>query len=270
MRKSIVLLTTMLLAVAAGQANAKTLSWHGTLDLDFGVLRSLRIEGSGVATVNDSSGGNHLDTLRLAGGLSGSGIIPVTDPEGSGTIQSIRPSVTLGTGTISGISGAPPLNPPATIPIKGFTRVCLFTAGCGSFLPLNNTTNNGATGLGVGGLLTLGNVGPVRISLENAPWTISGAAGILQTHEGAFITREQHGFVHNASSTPSSSEVGNSKVVQLIASQQVTTSGIAGNSTKMTLFAVMTLHFIPEPGLFLLIGSGVVGLGLLGRSRMKK
>jgi hypothetical protein len=32
----------------------------------------------------------------------------------------------------------------------------------------------------------------------------------------------------------------------------------------------MTLHFIPEPGLLLLLGAGVVGLGLLGRSRMKK
>jgi hypothetical protein len=38
----------------------------------------------------------------------------------------------------------------------------------------------------------------------------------------------------------------------------------------VALFSTLTLHFIPEPGLLLLIGSGAVGLGLLGRSRMKK
>jgi hypothetical protein len=36
------------------------------------------------------------------------------------------------------------------------------------------------------------------------------------------------------------------------------------------MFSTLTLHFIPEPGLLLLIGSGVVGLGLLGRSRMNR
>jgi hypothetical protein len=104
----------------------------------------------------------------------------------------------------------------------------------------------------------------------NAPWTLGTASGTLQTHEGAFITRAKAGFAHNASSTPGSSSVESSKVIQLIASQQVTTAGIAGNSTKLTLFTALTLHFIPEPGLLLLIGSGVVGLGLLGSSRMKK
>jgi hypothetical protein len=46
--------------------------------------------------------------------------------------------------------------------------------------------------------------------------------------------------------------------------------GLAGNASALSLFAVMTLHFIPEPGLLLMIGSGVVALGLIGRSRMKK
>ncbi len=156
MRKSFLLLTTVLLAVGAGQANAKTLDWHGTLNLDFGMLRTLRLLGSGVATVNDSSGGAHLNTLRLANGLVGSGVIPITDPDSAGTVQSIRISATLGTGTISGISDAPPVNPPATIPVKGYTRVCLFAPGCSTFLPVGNTTGNGDVGMGIGGILTLG------------------------------------------------------------------------------------------------------------------
>ena len=269
MRKSIVLVTAMLLVVAAGQASAKTLPWHGTLDMDLGALQTLRVQGSGVATVNDSTGSSHLNTIRLAGGVTGSGTIPVTDPGTTGTIPSIRISVTLGTGTISGISGAPPINPPGTLPVKGFTRVCLFTPGCGTFLPLNNTTNNGATGIGVGGLLTLGGFGSVRISILNQPWTLGSASGLSQTHEGAFKTNVASGWVHGAASSNSSTAT-NSGVIQLIAPQQVSTAGIAGNNDQLTLFSRLTLHFVPEPGLLLLIGSGVVGLGLLGRSRAKK
>jgi len=268
MRKSLGLLLGTLLALGfAGSASAKTLGWHGTLDLDLGALQTLRIEGSGVATVNNSGGGSHLNTLRIAGGITGSGTIPVTDPDATGTIASIQIKGTLGTGTLSGISGAPPLNPPATLPIKGFTRVCLFT-GCSTtgFLPLNNTTNSGATGIGVGGLLTLGNVGAIRISLVNGPWTLGQVSGINQTKDGGFVTLSRTGFVHGAASSNSSTATP-SGLIQLIAPQQVTVSGLQSNSSELTLFASLTLHFVPEP---LLIGSGVVGLGLLGRSRMKK
>ena len=270
MRKTLgLLLVSMLTLGVAGSASAKTLDWHGTMDIDLSWLETIRIEGSGVATVNDSSGGAHLNTLRLAGGLTGSGIIPVTDPDTTGTIPSIIISMTVGTGTISGISGAPPVNQPATIPGRGYTRVCLFAPGCNVFLPLNNTTNGGATGFGVGGQLTLGAFGSVRISLINDPWTLGQAVGSHQTVEGAFITVSKTGWVHGAASSDSSTATG-SGMIQLIAPQQVITTGIAGNASKLTLFGRMTLHFIPEPGLLLLIASGVVGLGLLGHSRMKK
>jgi hypothetical protein len=257
----------------AGTAGAKAIAWHGTVEVFLGTLQPQKIVGAGVATVHTSSS-NHLNMLRLAGGITGSATIPVTDPETTGTIPSIRVNETLGTGTLSKFihtaTSHHVIDPHNTLPIGGFTRVCLLTTSCTAFLPLNNTTNNGATGVGVGGLLTIGKFGAIRISLVNQPWAISTATLTYQTHEGGFTTRAQHGFLHNASSTPSSSNTATSKVVQLIAATNVATSGIAGNSTVMTLFSVLTLHFIPEPGLLLLIGSGVVGLGLLGRSRMKK
>jgi len=270
MRRLATVIFAMLLVFGAGQAGAKTLGWHGTIDLDLGALKTLTVVGTGVSTVNDSSGGTHLNTLRLAGGITGTGTIPVTDPDTTGTIHDIKATVTLGTGTLSGISGAPPLNPPAAIGIKGFSRVCLFL-GCdiNGWLPLNNTTNNGATGIGIGGLLTLGNAGPVRISLESGPWTLGSNNGINQTKDGGFITVSQTGFVHGPASA-NSSTAEPSGVIQLIAPQQVTVSGLQSNSTALTLFFTLTLHFVPEPGLLLLLGSGVVGLGLLGRSRMKK
>ena len=269
MKKSLVLVFALFVAMAAGTASAKTLDWHGTLDLRLGALQGLRFNGSGVATVNNSSGGNHLNTLRLAGGITGSGTIPVTDPDTIGTIPSIQIQGTLGTGTLSGISGGAPLHPPAAIPLLGFSKVCLFVPGCGSFLPLNNTNNNGATGVGVGGQLTIGQFGPVRISLVAQPWTLGPASLVVKTHEGGFRTAVASGFVHGAASS-NSSTAASSGVIQLVAPTAVTVTGVAGNNSSMSLFATLTMHFIPEPGLLLLIGSGVLGLGLIGRSKMKK
>jgi hypothetical protein len=232
-------------------------------------LQTLRLEGSGVSTVNDSGGGTHLNTLRIAGGITGSGTIPVTDPDTTATIPQIEIKATLGTATLSGISGAPPLNPPATLGVKGVTRVCLFSDTCEAFLKLDNTENSGTKGIGIGGLQTLGGNGSIRISIENGVWTLGSVQGINQTKDGGFTTRTRTGFVHGPSSSNSSTATG-SGVIQLIAPVQVAVIGVAGNTEALSLFTTLTLHFVPEPGLLLLIGSGVVGLGLLGRSRAKK
>jgi hypothetical protein len=260
----------------AGQASAKTHDWHGTIVVDLGALESMVLGGSGVATVNDSSGGSHLSTLRLNGGITDSGTIPVTDPNTTGQIKSIRISGTIAgavekgeSWTLTGISGAPPMGQ-NKLPLGGFTRVCVFTAGCSTNLPVVNTVNSGHTGVGVGGVITLGGNGTIRISIESAPWTLATVTGLNQTVKGNYITLSRVGFVHGGASASNSSTASNSGVLQLVAPQNVTTAGILGNSTAISLFMTLSLHFIPEPGLLLLLGSGVVGLGLLGRSRMKK
>jgi hypothetical protein len=267
MRGLVLLLASMLIA---GQAGAKTLDWHGTLNLELWQGNDVTFEGSGVATVNDSSGSAHLSTLRLAGGITGSATAPTTDPDMTGTVKSIRlDSATLGTGTLSGISGAPPMGQ-AALPIPGFARVCLLTTDCTTNLPLDLTLNDGNTGIGVGGTLTIAGFGQIHISLENAPWTLATVSGLNQTVGGGFKTLTRVGFVHGAASASDSSTAAPSGVIQLIAPQAVVTAGMPGNSTAIPLFITMTLHFIPEPGLLLLLGSGVVGLGLLGRSRMNR
>ena len=276
MRKSLGLLLGTLLALGvAGTAGAKTLNWHGTLELDLGALPSAVIQGTGVATVNDAAN-NHLSTLRLAGGISGTDVVPVTDPDTTPQIPTIIISqVLLGTGTLTGLAGNLPVpgggSGGGILPVKGVAKVCILQ-GCdfSLFLDTTLTLNNGITGVGVANQLTLGYVNPAaKISINNAPWTLATKTGVNQTVEGGFTNLSAKGYVHGAGSNTSST-AATSGVIQLITPSQVVTKGVSANSTQLSLFTTLTLHFVPEPGLLLLIGSGVVGLGLLGRSRMKK
>jgi hypothetical protein len=224
MRRLVLLIAGVLIA---GQAGAKSLEWHGTILMELWAGAKVSNQGSGVATVNDSSGGAHLSTLRLAGGITGSTTIPVTDPEVSGTMKSIRVNdAGLGTGTLSGISGAPPIAPPAALPLPGFMRVCLFQPDCTFNLPMDMTVNDGNTGMGIGGLLTVGGNGQVRISIEGAPWTLGTVTGLNQTVGGGFKTLARVGFVHGAASASDSSTAAPSGVIQLITPQSVQMAGV--------------------------------------------
>ena len=111
--------------------------------------------------------------------------------------------------------------------------------------------------------------GPVRVSLINSPWQIGTATRLVSTANGVVITRMYGGFIHGPESNTSST-AASSGVVQLVTPVQVLVKGIGGNTKKLSLFTSITLHFVPEPGLMLLLGSGVVGLALLGRSRMRR
>ncbi len=75
------------------------------------------------------------------------------------------------------------------------------------------------------------------------------------------------GFAHGpASATSSTAAV--SGVVQLVTATRVVATLGAGLTTA--LLTTLTLHLVPEPGTFVLFGSGVVALGIAGRSRLRK
>jgi hypothetical protein len=58
--------------------------------------------------------------------------------------------------------------------------------------------------------------------------------------------------------------------IQLITPSQVFTESILGTySDTQALFTRLTLNFVPEPGLSLLLAPGVVGLALPGSRRMR-
>jgi hypothetical protein len=271
-------------------ASAALLNYNGTLETNIGTeLPTLSNTFSGVATLNGSSGGVfvHEISKRVAGSRAAgntSAMVAITDPAVAGNgIASIRINSQIGTGTFAPISGGAASTTVLTknvLPIRGLSKVCLLSTTCTNFLPLvltQHTVMSGAKGVGIGGLLTIGGgTNPIRISIEAAPWTIKTGTKFDQittpmTPMGAkiYISVTAMGWVHGPTSATTNT-VQPSGVQQLISPMQIITNLTSGSNAKLSLFSTLRIHFIPEPGMLLLLGSGVAGLVLLGRHRMRK
>ena len=297
MRKWLALLSSVAVGVAVvvgfvGSASAAPLNWEGTFSVLLSDLGTIKGPGGGVATINNSVGGipAHLQTLRLKasrGGVRVTDTILVTDPDVLGNnIFAIIVDAQLGTGTFAPISGGAASTTVLTrnsFPVRGQVRICLLNTTCNVqlLLPLtlptftvNGSPGGGVIGVGVGGLLTVGADSNIKISLQAAPWTIktvTAVDAITTLNEGNQISilLKGTGLAHDVASTTTSTAAP-SGVVQLVTPAQVRTNLPLGSSKKLGIIATLRIHFIPEPGLLLLIGSGVVGLGVLGRKRMRK
>jgi hypothetical protein len=261
-------------------ASAAPLKWHGTLKIDLGTLPSMIINGSGIGTVNNSTGYGHLNNAIIIGGLTASTGVPVTDPEVTQANGIVRVEIDItangtpaGFQTFGNISGGPPLNP-NQYGIAGVAKICLYDPNCnpGGFLPLalqGHGTASSVVGAGIGGLLSIGGFGGIRISIINNPWTIGNAQALDQTDGGNFVNRTTNGFAHGPASLTTSTAKP-SGTVQFVTPLQISTNLTTGSNELIGTFQVLTMHFIPEPGMLLLLGSGVAGLVLLGRNRMKR
>ena len=80
-------------------------------------------------------------------------------------------------------------------------------------------------------------------------------------HRCLFEGRQPGGFVFPATAGPSG-------VVQLVAASKVYTS-LTGAFPEVPLTAVLSLHFVPEPGTLLLVSGGLVGLVAARRKQGK-
>jgi hypothetical protein len=284
------------LAVAgfAAAATASPLNWAGSSTTILGDFPTVTLTGGGVATVNGTSATipAHLNSMRAAasrGNITGNFTLFITDPTADNSIKAIQfIGVEGGTGTVGPISGGAASTATLTstrLPIRGLVRLCLITSTCGAGvlnLPLTQAATSmdpislGATkGVGIGGLLTIAGSNGTRISIQAAPWTIKQTTVFDEittpTNKTQKITTpiQNTGFAHgpgNALSTTAQP----SGVVQLVAPSQVVTNLPNGSNAKVSSGVILLTHFIPEPGLLLLLGSGIAGLALLGRSRMRK
>lgn len=292
MRRSLAVLAAVSLASSlAGGAVAAPLNWAGTSNVVVSDLGDVLLFGGGVASVNGSSGTvpAQLHTLRLKasrGNVHGSTTILITDPV-SGPANSIAAvqflGVEMGTGTIAPIATGAASSGPLTqnvLPVQGVAKLCLVDTACTNFLQLplvEPLTNNGVTtaikGAGIGGLLFVGN-GVIRISVEAAPWTIKTAIVSDQittpgNQNTSIVPLSAMGFAHGPGSGTTST-AGPSGVVQLVSPAQVSTNLPFGTAQALGIVLVYTVHFVPEPGVLLLLCAGVAGLVLVGRGKMRR
>jgi hypothetical protein len=233
----------------AGQANALNLTVAGNLSLQIATLDPVVIVGTPfLSAVNGSTGsaGDHLAKLPIGqGAFSTTGIVlPVTDP-GAAPIGGIQVTVGNAAGTFD--NSPEPFG--GIVPLTGAAKVCLF-GPCSA--AVQNLTVPLAV-VGNGGSTFVNNA--VKITVIGAPWT-TGTAQIG--------TITQMGGAHGPASTTSSTAAP-SGTVSLVTPVFVSTNIPA--SAVVPVFAFADLHFVPEPGTLLLLGSGITGLVLFGRSR---
>jgi membrane protease YdiL (CAAX protease family) len=262
-------LSAALFGVAAGAA-AGEMRWSGTLSLGFPAsgLPGVAIPGTGVATVNGAGGGFGLTSLRLAGGITGTAAIPVTDPDVTASIRSVRASPRLGTGALRPFA---PSAPPGevqltrnTLPIRGSVRLCLFFSECHSALVLPLTVAGGRTGLGVGGLWTAGGFGTLRVSMEAAPWTPRTASVIVTTGSGDTVGVPAAGWIHGPFSLATTAAL-TSGAISLVTPMRIESR----DGRQIPAFGRLTLRFVPEPDRLALLAVGISGLFCLGRNHIR-
>jgi hypothetical protein len=291
MRKWFISLAAISIVVGvAGVASAAPLNWSGTLTVIIGENPRVNVTGGGVATVNNSAGGipAHLSTLRLAesrGNVEGIETVFITDPEIAGNgVAAIVVDATLGTGTFSPVSGGAASTVVLArdqMPMRGLAKVCLLSTSCSNYVPLpltgpttvNGVPGTGTKGIGIGGSLTAGGYGGIRLSLVAAPWTIKTVTVLDQIRtpddQIIFTAQTAKGWAHApASTTTSTAQI--SGVVQLVSPGQISTNLPLGTSDKMGGLIILVVRFIPEPGVLLLLGSGMIGLAMLGRRRLRR
>ncbi len=260
----------------------------------FAHLDSIRFNGglaaTGTVPLTDPENAS-LVTLMIDKTSNGVGI-----PLGRGTLAPISGGGTLTDNQLTGAANPQPVR----------FKWCVTFGGpfdCFLYLPIP-FTENGTRGAGIGGVITHQNFtkgGGLKLTIMGAPWTLGTAVitgipnritltpngGITNsfftgalptvpcgqsnvggcTRQTVATTRTVSGFAHGpASATSSTARLGGA--IQFVTPTEVSTS-MASPNNLFPVFTILRLHFVPEPGLVWLLVSGIVGLVVIGGSRIR-
>jgi hypothetical protein len=261
---SLLLPTLILLALSAAEvSSAASMQWEGTISVSLSSSPDLSVEASGEAVVIDNGNGFTLQTLRPVGDSFGTDTFLLTDPEVP-TIAAIRLEAGVGFGTLAPFDPLAPLSQPQLtkniLPLYGTLKLCVLSSACSAYIPIPLASPSFGAAVGVGGLITLG-PGGMRISVEAAPWTLRDATITVETPSGSSFQLATSGSAHGPHSFTGSTALTGGQL-SLVTPMLITSNEL---DVAPAAFARLTLRFVPEPGLLLLLASGVAGLWVLSR-----
>jgi hypothetical protein len=211
----------------------------------------------GVATVNGSGTGLHLDTLQIPGGLFSA--MSTSTPTG-GSFTKIIITIGAGAGTFTGGASGPLQG---TLPVPGNVRVCLLL-DCALAVDVP-FTENGTRGVGLGGAPIVRTLfGTGTLSLFGNGW--QDASATITTSAGAVVTP---GFAHGPLSfTSSTAQAGG--VVRLTSPAPLAFSSGVDPPLVLATFATLDVRFLPEPGSFVALCAGALAIAALGARRRRR
>ena len=170
-------------------AVAAQLPFTGALSIAIEGLPVVLVPGAGVATLNPTASGLHLESAILpARAFARTGFAVSVSAASAFPIAGVQVTAANGNGTIvrsagDALGGA--------IPIQGVAKVCLFTA-CTALPPANVSVP--VSVVGEGGTITA--AGAVNVTVQGAPWTTGITArstGSVQGPNGLASSTAQAG-----------------------------------------------------------------------------
>ena len=228
--------------VAQAQATVLAVS-GGSLTIQIWTLSPISVPWGGTGSANVTPTGI---TGLSPGIFSVSNLtVPVTDPAAFPITGVYVPSAANGTGNFAfdGLG-----NGGGLMSVTGSANICLFSP-CSTPPPANVVvpfTTGGVNGVGLGGS-PIPAPGAVNVTVIGNGWTTGTVSiGPVSATGSAF---DGHSVT---------------LVTPIVISTNI------GADAPINAFGRMTLTFAPEPGTLLLLASGVAGLAVLGRKRMRQ
>jgi len=266
MRKVFGIIGMVTTLAAPAQAQAGVLGFTGSLNTSVSSVTPEIAPGSGTASIS----GTNLSSLSIP--ATAFSAVSLSNPVNVTSLAGVKAkNVKNAAGTFTG----PPFG--GKMGIHGAQVFCLsgtIPGGCAGHPLLNLTvpfTMNGTRGIGLGGgaftfFYTQGK-NQVHLTVNGHPW-VAGRASIPAS--GGFPAVVRTGFIHGPASGGAATAGQASGIVQLVTPVLLSTN--LGHIERIPVFEIMTVHFVPvpEPRTLVLLSSGVLALGVLGRRRMSK